>query len=172
MSNSSGELSVCTATVSDFQRIKDIYSQARVFMSESGNPNQWGDAYPPDSLIMSDIESGCLYTVLLEGRIGAVFYFRIGEDDSYRNIYSGSWLDAGEYAVIHRVAVAERGRGIASFIFDYCFEILPNIRIDTHRDNLPMQRALAQCGFEYCGRILLESGDERLAYQKIERMNN
>jgi hypothetical protein len=30
-----------------------------------------------------------------------------------------------------------------------------------------MQRALLKRGFKYCGIIYLESGDERLAYQRI-----
>jgi hypothetical protein len=39
------------------------------------------------------------------------------------------------------------------------------MRIDTHHHNLPMQRLLERYRFLHCGRILLESGAEREAYQ-------
>ena len=46
-----------------------------------------------------------------------------------------------------------------------------NIRIDTHPDNLSMQRALAKNGYTFCGKITLcsgsEAGDPRFAYQKV-----
>lgn len=52
-------------------------------------------------------------------------------------------------------------------ILDYGFSVADNIRIDTHRSNTLMQRALAHAGFSYRGIIFLPNGDERLAYQKI-----
>ena len=43
------------------------------------------------------------------------------------------------------------------------------MRIDTHAENLPMQRALEKAGFTPCGMIYLiggrEDGDPRLAYE-------
>ena len=51
----------------------------------------------------------------------------------------------------------------------FCFEEMlkksSRLRIDTHKDNLPMQRALAKFGFSYAGIIYIESGAERLAYE-------
>ena len=40
------------------------------------------------------------------------------EDKTYKNIYNGEWLNNGDYAVIHRIAVSEnsKGNGIASTI--------------------------------------------------------
>ena len=70
------------------------------------------------------------------------------------------------YSVIHRIAVKYHGRGIVDFCFNECFLELPNIKIDTHRDNIPMQKCLLRNGFEYCGIIYLKDGTERLAYQK------
>jgi RimJ/RimL family protein N-acetyltransferase len=46
-----------------------------------------------------------------------------------------------------------------------------SMRIDTHPDNLPMQRALSKAGFVYCGQIILkggaEDGDLRVAFEKL-----
>ena len=60
------------------------------------------------------------------------------------------------------------GKGVASFIFSYCASLAKCIRIDTHRDNIPMQKALSKAGFSYRGIIYLESGAERLAYERVE----
>lgn len=48
---------------------------------------------------------------------------------------------------------------------EFALQRYDNIRIDTHRDNLVMQRAVRKEGFRYCGIIYCWSGDDRLAYQ-------
>lgn len=154
------------AEISDLNEIMEIYATARGFMREQNNPTQWKDEYPPLSLVTSDINDGSLYVVCDGCEICAVFFFRMGEDDTYKVIYDGEWKSDAPYAVIHRVAVRKSGQGIAAMIFDYCFEMHNNIRIDTHEDNLPMQRALLKNGFLYCGRIYIADGTPRLAYQK------
>ena len=45
----------------------------------------------------------------------------------------------------------EIGKGIIDFCFSECFKIHSNLKIDTHRDNIPMQKVLLRNGFEYCG---------------------
>ncbi|MBQ1261428.1 MAG: GNAT family N-acetyltransferase, partial [Clostridia bacterium] len=146
----------------------EIYASARAFMREQGNPNQWRTQYPSLELLSADIAEKRLYVCEEEGELLGVFYFALGEDPTYRVIEDGAWLSDKPYGVIHRIAVAARGRGVASFCFSHCFSLCPNIRIDTHRDNLPMQRALEKNGFHRCGIIHLENGDARIAYQKEE----
>ena len=154
-------------TAADVESAAAIYDSARAFMKESGNPNQWNGAYPNANNILEDIESGGSYVCEDGGEIVAVFYFCVGNDPTYDKIYGGAWKQDGEYAVIHRIAVKYHGRGIADFIYARCFDMHPNLRIDTHCDNTPMQRSLSKNGFEYCGIIYLASGDERLAFQKV-----
>jgi RimJ/RimL family protein N-acetyltransferase len=39
------------------------------------------------------------------------------------------------------------------------------VRIDTHRDNIPMQGLIRSCGFVYCGIVhIRRNGEERLAF--------
>jgi RimJ/RimL family protein N-acetyltransferase len=38
--------------------------------------------------------------------------------------------------------------------------------VDTHQDNVVMQRILEKLGFTYCGIIFVANGTPRLAYQK------
>ena len=151
----------------DLDAAAEIYDGARAFMRDNGNRLQWANGHPNREDILSDIAMGTGYVCCEGEQVVAVFFFQQGADPTYRRIYEGKWKNDEPYAVIHRIAVKHRGRGIAEFIFSECFKMHPNIRIDTHRDNIPMQRSLEKNGFEYCGIIYLSDGSERLAYQKI-----
>ena len=158
------------ASLSELKKITDIYYDARRFMIENGNPKQWGISYPPKELLVSDIENGDLYTVYDNKDIVGVFFFRIGVDSSYSKIENGAWKNDLPYGVIHRIAVAENahGKGVSRLCIDFAFSKYPNVKIDTHKDNIPMQKTLLKNGFEYCGIIHLANGDERLAFQKTK----
>ena len=108
------------------------------------------------------------YVVEENNEIIGAFFFKIGIDPTYVNIHDGEWINDNEYGVIHRIAVKYHGRGIADYIYKQCFKQIQNLKIDTHRDNIPMQKSLTKNGFKRCGIIYLESGDERIAYQKAE----
>ena len=148
--------------------LMEIYASAREFMRANGNASQWGGGYPSREILERDIADEQSYAVEENGEIVGTFFFKIGIDKTYLNIYDGEWINDNEYGVIHRIAMKYRGRGIASKIYDYCFSIIKSLRIDTHRQNIPMQNSLLKNGFKYCGVIYLESGDERIAYQKVE----
>ena len=163
-------MNIRKTTANDALAAEKIYMDARRFMREAGNPTQWNMQYPNIETVMADIENGVGYVCEENGEILAVFMFGAGPDKTYDVIYDGAWLNDEPYAVIHRIAVAENahGRGVAGFCFAECFKKFPNLKIDTHRDNVPMQRALARAGFERCGIIHIESGEERVAFQKCK----
>ncbi len=152
----------------DLPRAARIYDDARDFMRATGNLTQWADGYPNEQTLAEDMEGGVGYVCEDGGELLCVFMFSIGDDPTYKNIYDGRWLNDEPYAVIHRIAVSKNshGRGVAAFCFEYCFSKFPNLKIDTHRDNAPMQKALERFGFKRCGIIYLENGEERIAYQK------
>lgn len=152
----------------DLPQIGKIYDNAKKFMCETGNPNQWNTEKPNAESAREDMEKGVGYVVEENGEILAVFMFSQAPDPTYARIYNGKWLSDAPYGVIHRVAVAKQGQGIIGHCIEECFAVCQNLRIDTHRDNIPMQRALLKRGFEYCGIIHLANGEERLAYQKIK----
>lgn len=151
----------------DLPIIGEIYESAKRFMRESGNPNQWNQGTPNIDTAREDMERGVGYVAVEDGEVVAAFMFSLDGEPTYEKIYDGAWLSDEPYGVIHRIAVREQGKGIIGFCIRECFARCQNLRIDTHRDNLPMQRALQKRGFRYCGIIHLENGDERLAYQKI-----
>lgn len=154
------------ATLSQLLPILAVYEKARTFMVQTGNPTQWGTNYPPEEMIRQDILDGKCYVNLWNNKILAVFYFSIESDPTYAYI-DGAWLNDAPYGVIHRIAVGESGKAAAAACFAFAESLCDNIRIDTHENNIPMQRCLAKHGFVRCGTIYLEDGDPRIAYQKV-----
>ena len=151
----------------DLPVLRTIFDNARRFMVRTGNPNQWEEGFPPQAVLEADIQAECSYVNVEDGRILATFFFSTAGEPTYRVIREGAWLDAAPYGVVHRIAAAEQGNGAAAYCLDWCLAQCGNIRIDTHRDNKPMQRLLARLGYAYCGLIDLEEGrGERLAFQK------
>ena len=156
------------ATIADIEAAAEIYANAKEYMKKSGNPDQWSGDYPSGYDVQLGIEDGVSYVCEENGEILATFLFKPDADDpTYRKIYEGGWLNDKPYAVIHRIAVKHHGRGIVDFCFNACFKLFPNIKIDTHKDNIPMQKVLLRNGFVRCCIIYLESGAERIAFQKI-----
>ena len=152
------------ASFKHLPQITPVYEQARQFMSANGNGKQWINGYPSEEILRRDIMEGNLYLCVHQYKLAAVFCFKLGDDPTYAAI-KGQWLREEKYAVIHRLAVVQHGRGIASFCIRWCLQQWPDLRIDTHADNIPMQKTLLKNGFVYCGIIYTDNGTERRAYQ-------
>lgn len=151
----------------DFEVVKSIYEEARRYMRENGNPSQWAGGYPSDDIISDDIASNISYVCIDDNQIVGVFCYFHGIDSTYIKIYEGMWINDKPYGVVHRIASNSHKKGVASFCLNWAFNQCNNLKIDTHRDNIVMQRLLNKNGFVSCGIIYLEDGSERIAYQKI-----
>ena len=92
------------AVPEDFTSIMSIYAYARSFMQETGNPNQWGNHFPPEELIHNRIRDKQLFVLEENGTLHGAFAFIIGEDPTYLQIDDGSWLSDAPYGTIHQVA--------------------------------------------------------------------
>jgi len=154
--------------LSELPALLGLYAQAREFMKENGNPSQWGSSYPEEEIVERDIRSGCSYVCEEDGIILGTFFFQAAPEPDYVRIYGGEWLDDAPYGVVHRIAANSRRKGVASFCLDWAFGQCGNLRMDTHRDNLPMQRLLEKKGFVRCGIIYIRDGSERIGFQKIQ----
>jgi ABC-type amino acid transport system permease subunit len=154
--------------MTDISQIMEIYKNARQFMAENGNAGQWINGYPDQNLVKQDIEKGCSYVCSAGDDIAAVFYFAIESEPTYAKIDGGGWINENPYGVVHRIAATGHRRGIATFCLNWCYRNINNIRIDTHRNNLPMQTVLKKNDFVYCGIVYMKDGSERLAFQKTE----
>lgn len=159
-------VSIRHTRVEDIPRLQALFSHARSFMLETGNPSQWTAAYPSEELLRKDIGSRDSYVVEDEKQtVIATFVLRGGVDPTYDVIYEGRWLNDAPYATIHRIASDGTRKGILHLVMQFAQLDYNNIRIDTHRDNQVMRNAIAKEGFVYCGIIHCWNGDERVAYQ-------
>ena len=157
------------ARPTDITHVMQVMEAAKQIMRSSGNMHQWGEGYPSEAVIFSDMEKHGGFVVEEAGRIIGYFAFLSSPEPTYSKIYNGEWLDdVQSYHVIHRIASYPDVHGIFSDIMDFCFSRDANIRIDTHKDNHIMQHNIEKHGFTYCGIIFLTNGDERLAYQRIK----
>lgn len=150
----------------DLCRVLELYEQARSFMRANGNPTQWTKGYPDRETVLEDIRRGRSYVLMDGEQIACVFCFFIGEDPTYK-VIEGAWLNDRPYGVVHRIASGGARKGACSFCLNWCLRQCGNLRVDTHKDNLPMQKAVLKNGFQYCGIIHIADGSPRLAYQRV-----
>lgn len=159
-------MTIRKATPEDLPEILDIYRRARRFMAQNGNPTQWKDGYPQPDLLEADIQKQQLYVILRDDHICGVFMFAHGEDPTYAHIEDGAWLSDEPYGTIHRIAGNGTG-GIFRAAVDYCRGICSHLRLDTHRDNKPMQHLAEKYGFRRCGIIYTHDGSPRIGYELL-----
>ena len=158
---------ITLAENSDLPRLLEIYAYARDFMRKTGNHTQWSGHFPPEELLMRDIEMGQLYVVKADQEIHGVFAFIIGEDPTYVHIEQGAWRSDSTYGTIHRLAGDGQVSGIFSAVVEFCSEKMSHLRVDTHKDNKVMQHLIEKNGFVLCGIIHIADGSPRLAYERL-----
>ncbi|MFV0395476.1 MAG: GNAT family N-acetyltransferase [Coprobacillaceae bacterium] len=157
----------------DIQQIMYIIEEAKIGLLKQGI-NQWQNGYPNKESILEDILHGDSYVLEDNHQIVATCMISNQPDPNYSYIEDGTWLQDKSYSVIHRIAMHPnyKGRNIASKLIDKVFIIHPSsysIRVDTHLDNISMQKVLKKNGFDYCGIIYVSDGTARNAYEKIKQ---
>lgn len=159
----------------DIPAIMSIISDAQSYLKDLGI-DQWQDGYPNEEQILIDIKNEDSYVIANEeNAVMGTVVFTTKIEPTYQNI-EGDWITKGDskYGVIHRLAVSDefRGYGVAKYVFQFCEDELvkskvQSMRIDTHRGNSGMQKLIKSLGYKYCGVIILSSGAERLAFEKV-----
>lgn len=163
------EFKISKSGIEDLDSIMDTYRQAVRFMRINGNTQQWTGGYPSRERIMEDIDMGNHYMIIdSQGKLSGVFVLISDIEPTYLEI-EGEWLNDHPYATLHRVASTGIHPQMLEKCVDYAMKHIDNVRIDTHADNLPMQRSIERVGFTKCGIIHLADGSPRIAYQKLNR---
>lgn len=165
--------SIRKAIIKELSVIMGLIAEAQQFLKES-RVDQWQNGYPSADIIRHDINQGNGYVVTNLGDIVAFATVIFSEEPTYRTIYNGAWLTDGDYAVIHRIAVSNqyKGKGVGRNLLQSVEQMaierqLKSVRIDTHEDNLSMQRLIRKMDYCYCGEIFLKDGQKRIAFEKI-----
>ena len=165
-------LTIRKAEARDVERIMEIFEAAKTYMHSHGNVNQWNGAYPQRELMLSEIECGHCYVVCNADNVVGTFCLIFGEDPTYTVIEDGEWKNGAPYATIHRIASDGSVKGVGHSCIEFSYNLLENLRADTHADNLTMQHLLEKEGFVRCGIIHLKDGAPRIAYQKSNELKN
>lgn len=157
----------------DIDYIMTIISKAQEQFKKD-KIDQWQNNYPNYDTIRQDIESKNSYVLIKDEIIVGTVYLSFDGEETYEKIYEGEWLSSGEYGVIHRMAVHSdyKGLGLASVIMKHIEDIclskqVYSIKVDTHIENLPMQRILEKSQFKHCGVIYLNDRSKRIAFEKL-----
>lgn len=166
------------ATVNDVKTIMHMITAAQSYLAQQGI-NQWQNGYPNYAVITNDIAQENSYVIEnTANKIVATAMIAYDNEPTYTHI-DGAWLGNNKkcYAVIHRIAIDPlfRRRGLAAFILQEVWANLEDhkaysIRIDTHKDNIVMQKLAEKLDFHYCGIIRVKDGSTRLAYEKVKNL--
>ena len=161
------------AKISDLDQIVEIIELSKKYLKET-KVDQWQNGYPAKEDLRRDIESGNSYVLTNKDEIVATTLISLEGESTYNSIFNGEWITNEEYIVMHRVAVHEKykGKGIFKELIKEAESLALNkgifsIKIDTHRDNISMQKALLKSSIEKCGIIYLDDGSERIAFEKV-----
>ena len=161
------------AKISDLDQIVEIIELSKKYLKET-KVDQWQDGYPAKEDLRRDIESGNSYVLTNKDEIVATTVISLDGESTYNSIFNGEWITNEEYIVMHRVAVHDKykGKGIFKELIKEAESLALNkgissIKIDTHRDNISMQRAVVKNHFKRCGIIYLGDGSERIAFEKV-----
>lgn len=161
------------AKISDLDQIVEIIELSKKYLKET-KVDQWQNGYPAKEDLRRDIESGNSYVLTNKNEIVATTVISLDGESTYNSIFNGEWITNTEYIVMHRVAVHDKykGKGIFKELIKEAESLALNkgifsIKIDTHRDNISMQRAVVKNNFKRCGIIYLEEGSERIAFEKV-----
>ena len=160
------------ATPTDHTAIWQILQSAIARRAADGS-SQWQNGYPNADVVRTDIDNGFGHVLVDDdGGIGACCTIIVNDEPTYLTIV-GRWLTAGDFVVVHRIAVAEPWlrRGLAQTILGHVEEVarargIPAVRVDTKDDNTSMLRVFAKCGYTKCGEIVVD-GSPRIAFEKI-----
>lgn len=163
------------ATKADLPAMLTIIADAKTLLKADGSP-QWQDGSPSQAQLLADIEKQQSYVLILGDKIVGTAALVTEPDPHYAEIEAGAWRSTLPYATIHRIAVASnyRGQQLAHY---FCSNLISRayslgfraLRIDTHQQNLRMQKLITALDFHYCGIIYVAPTPHgrRLAYELI-----
>lgn len=159
------------ATTTDAIAIWEILQQA-ISQRKLEGSDQWQDGYPNPEVVANDITHGYGYVVEENNQLLGYTAVIFDGEPAYEAI-EGKWLSDGDYAVVHRVAVASlaKGKGVATQLFDMIADLarqqrVYSIKVDTNFDNLAMLKIMSKLGYTYCGEVIIRDRP-RKAFEKL-----
>ena len=154
-----GDEALCMEIIADGRQ----FQQEQVFV-------QWTEAYPILPDIAEDIETQRAWLLREGDTVLGYLCLDFDGEPAYDAITGGSWLCDEPYAVLRRLALNARGRGLTRVLFDLAAERsreqgITYLRLNIGLQNSRMQHILEKVGFEKRG-IIIFQGSGKFAYEK------
>lgn len=131
------------AKSTDMAAIMQVMDAAKNIMRQSGNMHQWGDGYPSEAVISSDIEKNGGFVIVDGSKIVGYFAFLPSPEPTYEKIFvssAASWTSAlpmittsASTPIVTTKSCATTSRSIALPIA--ASSILPMVTKDLHIRN-------------------------------------
>ena len=156
----------------DMQRIMKITNDAKYLLKQNGSL-QWQQGYPNEDTFIDDINNKSLYGIYENNNLMAYGAYILGKDINYVEI-DGKWdIPANEKDLaIHRVAVdcnchgKKYGIKILKYGIIYAKKLgCLTVKVDTHKNNIPMQKCINKSGFVYKGIV-------KIIRDKLDNLRN
>lgn len=163
--------------VEDLAELQRTFAAGRLLQRRLGNFYQWPNDYPQDDLLLADIASGNSFVVVADdqeaglaepGIILATFYIHEGENPAFRYSPSDMWVNQASYVTLHRICTNQQVKGTGRFCFEWITQHYDNVRLYTHRTNIPMINLAENYGFKNCGEFSIGEIELRLGYQYVK----
>jgi predicted acetyltransferase len=163
--------------IDDLNKIMSITNDAKNLLKQNGSL-QWQQGYPNEDTFKIDIKNKSLYGIYQDKELMGYGAYIFGKDENYVEI-EGKWdIPANDKDLaIHRVAVDKNCHGkqfgmkILKYGIIYAKNLgCPTVKVDTHKNNIPMQKSIIKSGFIYKGvvKIIRDKLDNlRLAYEIV-----
>lgn len=157
------------AMLGDEALCMEIIADGRQFQQEQGFV-QWTEAYPILPDIAEDIETQRAWLLREGDTVLGYLCLDFDGEPAYDAITGGSWLCDEPYAVLRRLALNARGRGLTRVLFDLAAERsreqgITYLRLNIGLQNSRMQHILEKVNFEKRG-IIIFQGSGKFAYEK------
>lgn len=148
-------------TPEDVNQVMEIIEQGKSYLKSSG-VDQWQNGYPNEAVIQEDLVNGYGYVLECEGEVVGTAALSFDGEPWYDDIRGGEWLSDDNFLVIHRLAVSRnvRGTDVASLMIKQCEKLcaecnVHSIKIDTHEDNIIMQKFVKKMGLSIAALLSL-----------------
>lgn len=135
---------------------------------------QWQEEYPAPSDILNDIALQQSYVLMDGDQIVGTTALDPNGEEVYDSLVDGEWSLDAPYLTVHRMAISSSNakKGIGTSFLQAIEEIaakqnIPQIRLDTHEDNVVMKRVAEKAGYRYCGKVTYGVGFDCVAFEKI-----
>jgi hypothetical protein len=154
------------ALFSDLLAITRVYYAAKKVVVASGRKDPFKKNEPSVTWIEKHIKDKSLFVIADEKEVYGAFVLS-NEGEGFSSL-EGDWINSSAFLSISKIASDGRKSGLFNnYILKFAISRCPHLRIDISPEDEIMKRHLTANGFVYRGKITLNNGQPRDAYERV-----